>query len=251
MCRRFGEGDHSRQIAVELGLEDTLDRGQHDPVDQAAHDIAGLCCGPGLIECGGEALDLLRIETRETWMQAHNRLGFGCAELGGGGLLLLLESCQPLLQCGVICAILDGCDDAGDPALDVSKLALRGGAAGFGVAGEAAEFGVELVDERGDEFRRHHPFGEAPENALLDLDAAYGKTIRAGTFGAARRTAVAVEPDNRVRTATAAADEKAAQQEAAPVCAVEGIPLLVAADLEPDLLLPDLDPFPELIIDDS
>jgi hypothetical protein len=54
--------------------------------------------------------------------------------------------------------------DAGDSAFGVGRCAPRGIALGF--AGKAAELSIELVDERGDEFRCHHPLPQAINDAL-------------------------------------------------------------------------------------
>jgi hypothetical protein len=50
-------------------------------------------------------------------------------------------------------SVLDRFKDAGDFAVSVSQRLMCCIALGCGVTGEAAEFGVEFVDERGNEFR--------------------------------------------------------------------------------------------------
>src|SRR6476646_8569503 len=98
----------------------------------------------------------------------------------------------------MVSSVLDSFQDASDLAIGVSLRLMCGIALGFGVIGEAVEFSVEFVDERGDKLRRHHSLTEALQDPRLDLVASDAKSIRAGAFGAACCASVPVGPDDRV-----------------------------------------------------
>lgn len=75
MCARRGVGDRQdrREIAEELGLQRPFNRCQHDAIDQATDDLAGLCRGRRRIQGFGELLDLAPIDRRQVRVSTSGR----------------------------------------------------------------------------------------------------------------------------------------------------------------------------------
>src|SRR5580700_975707 len=183
-------------------------------------------------------------------MQSRHRLGFCRREFGGSLGLLSLEGGEPVFQRRRVGAVLDRLDDAGDLAVGLGEHALRAGAFGGGIGCQAAEFGVELLDEGADEFGRHHVFPQAGKDPVLNLPAPDRQAVRTGALRATCRTAVTVNADDRIAATATSADEKPAQKEATAVSAIERVAVFVAGDCKLDLLLARLDPVAQILADD-
>nr|WP_246344233.1 hypothetical protein [Acidocella aromatica] len=155
-----------------------------------------------------------------------------------------LQFVEPLLQAVIPGAVLDGAQDALQLALHRAQLRLQPGLGGPGLPLPPRDLRLEGPDKMLDQLRRQHPGLQGREHARLDALAVDAEDVGAGALRAIGAATKPILGGYRIRGAAAAAAQQVAEQEFAPVRAVERVAVCVLAHLDADLPLPDFDPLP-------
>ena len=116
-----------------------------------------------------------------------------------------------------------------------------------GRAVQPGDFLLEGGDEGGYQLRRQQPLFQPGEDTCLHDLPGDRDTVVAGSFGAISGATVAILGHHGIARTTAAALQQPAEQELAPMRAVERVAGVVLAHLGAYARLAGFDPLPELV----